>query len=130
MLDGPYAPAVGYDFRKARSSGNDAATATSPTAATSTTGVGKDRMSYNGKPVFALSGVTEQVRTELIEKIQQMNADISNKPNEYDPACTHILCTKPNRGEKILSGIAAGKWLLCTKYINDSCEAGYFLNVS
>ncbi|XP_055612855.1 LOW QUALITY PROTEIN: DNA topoisomerase 2-binding protein 1-A [Uranotaenia lowii] len=88
----------------------------------------KDQMSYRGTPVFALSGVNEDLRMELSKKIQELGGELSTKPNEYDPICTHILCGKPNRGEKILSGIAAGKWLLCTKYIDDSCSNGYFLN--
>lgn len=87
-----------------------------------------NRMRHQGKPVFAMSGVNDQQRATLVDKIQQLGGLLSTKPNEYDKACTHILCGKPNRGEKILSGIAGGKWLLCIKYIEDSCEAGHFLD--
>ncbi|XP_058825988.1 DNA topoisomerase 2-binding protein 1 [Topomyia yanbarensis] len=87
-----------------------------------------NRMSYKGTPVIVISGVNDQQRPELMEMVKQLGGELSTKPTEYDPACTHIVCGKPNRGEKILSGIAAGKWLLCTKYLHDSCKAGYFLN--
>uniref|UniRef100_A0A182JW07 BRCT domain-containing protein n=1 Tax=Anopheles christyi TaxID=43041 RepID=A0A182JW07_9DIPT len=85
-------------------------------------------MKYRGTPVFAISGVPENVRLELAKKIEQLKGQLASDPNRYDPACTHILCGKPNRGEKMLSGIAAGKWLLSTKYLDDSFEAGYFLD--
>nr|XP_029713990.1 DNA topoisomerase 2-binding protein 1-like [Aedes albopictus]XP_029713991.1 DNA topoisomerase 2-binding protein 1-like [Aedes albopictus] len=119
MLDAPYAPAVGWcdptEFDRERRFG-------------STSEAEMNRMIYQGTPVFALSGVNDDLRAELVRKIQRLKGEVSTKPNEYDPACTHILCSKPNRGEKILSGIAAGTWLLCTKYIDDSCKAGHFLN--
>ncbi|XP_053692847.1 DNA topoisomerase 2-binding protein 1-A [Sabethes cyaneus] len=89
---------------------------------------GGNGMIYTGTPVFAISGVPEQQRSALMERIKQLGGELSGKPNEYDPACTHIICGKPNRGEKILSGIASGKWLLCSKYLDDSCKAGFFLN--
>uniref|UniRef100_A0A182NQG7 BRCT domain-containing protein n=1 Tax=Anopheles dirus TaxID=7168 RepID=A0A182NQG7_9DIPT len=85
-------------------------------------------MKYRGTPVFAISGVPDNVRLELAEKIRQLEGQLSSDPSRYDPACTHVLCGKPNRGEKMLSGIAAGKWLLSTKYLDDSFEAGYFLD--
>lgn len=81
-----------------------------------------------GKPIFALSSVNDQQRAALVQKIQDLGGLLPSKPNEYDKACTHILCGKPNRGEKNLSEIAAGKWLLCIKYVEDSSEAGYFLD--
>uniref|UniRef100_A0A182MVT2 BRCT domain-containing protein n=1 Tax=Anopheles culicifacies TaxID=139723 RepID=A0A182MVT2_9DIPT len=85
-------------------------------------------MKYRGTPVFAISGVPENVRLELARKIEHLKGQLASDPNRYDPNCTHILCGKPNRGEKMLSGIAAGKWLLSTKYLDDSFEAGYFLD--
>ncbi|XP_055550618.1 DNA topoisomerase 2-binding protein 1-A [Wyeomyia smithii] len=85
-------------------------------------------MIYKGTPVFAISGVSDTQRLSVMEKVKQLGGELSTKPNEYDPACTHIICGKPNRGEKILSGIAAGKWLLCYKYLDDCCTAGQFLN--
>lgn len=88
------------------------------------------RMQYQGRPIFAMSSVADQQKATLVQKILDLGGQLSSKPNEYDKACTHILCGKPNRGEKILSGIAAGKWLLCAKYIEDSSKAGHFLGVS
>uniref|UniRef100_A0A182VZQ1 BRCT domain-containing protein n=1 Tax=Anopheles minimus TaxID=112268 RepID=A0A182VZQ1_9DIPT len=85
-------------------------------------------MKYRGTPLFAISGVTDIVRLELTEKIEHLKGQVASDPTRYDPDCTHILCGKPNRGEKMLSGIAAGKWILSTKYLDDSFEAGYFLD--
>ncbi|XP_055635302.1 DNA topoisomerase 2-binding protein 1-A [Toxorhynchites rutilus septentrionalis] len=99
-----------------------------PTEQGSVQRVGENNAKSYTRRIFALSGVNDAMRTELMKKVLELKAELSTKPNEYDPACTHILCGKPNRGEKILSGIAAGKWLLCTKYIDDSCKAGFFLN--
>uniref|UniRef100_A0A182Q3E0 BRCT domain-containing protein n=1 Tax=Anopheles farauti TaxID=69004 RepID=A0A182Q3E0_9DIPT len=87
-----------------------------------------NRMKCPATPVFSISGVADNVRLELIQKIKQLNGQLTSDPNRYDATCTHILCGKPNRGEKMLSGIAAGKWLLSTKYLDDSFEAGYFLD--
>lgn len=130
MLDAPYAPAVGWcdptEFDRERRFGNGATAG--PSAAPTGSDADRNRMIFKGTPVFALSGVNDELRTELMKKIIQLKGEVSTKPNEYDPICTHILCSKPNRGEKILSGIAAGKWLLCTQYIDDSCKAGHFLN--
>ncbi|KFB41202.1 AGAP002760-PA-like protein [Anopheles sinensis] len=78
--------------------------------------------------VFAISGVQEDVRVALAKKIEHLKGRLASDPNRYDPACTHIVCGKPNRGEKMLSGMAAGKWILSTKYLDDSYEAGYFLD--
>uniref|UniRef100_A0A8D8H7M7 DNA topoisomerase 2-binding protein 1-A n=1 Tax=Culex pipiens TaxID=7175 RepID=A0A8D8H7M7_CULPI len=86
-----------------------------------------NRMQHQGRPIFAMSSVADQQKATLVQKILDLDGQLSSKPNEYDKACTHILCGKPNRGEKILSGIAAGKWLLCAKYIEDSSAAGHFL---
>ncbi|XP_050068069.1 DNA topoisomerase 2-binding protein 1-A [Anopheles maculipalpis] len=85
-------------------------------------------MKHKGIPVFAISGVPENVRQDLARKIEHLQGQLASDPNRYDPECTHILCGKPNRGEKMLSGIAAGKWLLSTKYLDDSYDAGYFLD--
>uniref|UniRef100_A0AAG5CVL1 BRCT domain-containing protein n=1 Tax=Anopheles atroparvus TaxID=41427 RepID=A0AAG5CVL1_ANOAO len=85
-------------------------------------------MKHRGTPTFAISGVQEEVRVSLAQKIEQLQGRLAPDPNRYDPACTHILCGKPNRGEKMLSGIAAGKWILSTKYLDDSHDAGYFLD--
>ncbi|KAL1397458.1 hypothetical protein pipiens_009756 [Culex pipiens pipiens] len=62
-------------------------------------------------------------------ELERTNANLMQHQGRPDlrHARTHILCGKPNGGEKILSGIAAGKWLLCAKYIEDSSEAGHFL---
>lgn len=68
----------------------------------------------------------ERIMTLIVE----LKGTICENRSGYDPTCTHVVCEKPSRSEKIFSAIAAGKWLLAPKYILESAEAGYFLNVS
>ncbi|XP_052869521.1 DNA topoisomerase 2-binding protein 1 [Anopheles cruzii] len=88
-----------------------------------------DRMKHNGTPVFTISNVqNDENRVELAKQIEALNGRLAADVNRYDPTCTHIVCGMPNRGEKILAGIAAGKWLLSTKYLQDSYQKGHFLD--
>ncbi|XP_035774152.1 DNA topoisomerase 2-binding protein 1-A-like [Anopheles albimanus] len=84
------------------------------------------RMLYRGTPLFAISGVSEEMRVQLVQHIQELKGEVADL-SRYDPACTHVISSRPNRGEKTLSAIAAGKWVLSTKYIEDSLQAGFFL---
>ncbi|XP_050100587.1 DNA topoisomerase 2-binding protein 1-A [Anopheles aquasalis] len=85
------------------------------------------RMVYRGTPLFAISGVSDEMRVQLVQHIQQLNGQVADM-TRYDPSCTHVISNRPNRGEKTLSAIAAGKWVLSTKYIEDSLQAGFFLD--
>lgn len=66
----------------------------------------------------------------MMTQIVELNGTICENRSGYDPTCTHVVCEKPSRSEKIFSAIAAGKWLVSPKYITESAEAGHFLNVS
>ncbi|ETN58499.1 DNA topoisomerase 2-binding protein 1 [Anopheles darlingi] len=85
------------------------------------------RMKHRGTPLFAISGVSEETRLQLVEQIKQLKGEVADL-SRYDPACTHVISSRPNRGEKTLSAIAAGKWVLSTSYIEDSLENGFFLD--
>lgn len=65
----------------------------------------------------------------MIQQIEHLGGKVSDLSN-YDPKCTHLLCSKPARNEKSLSCMAAGKWVLHTSYLKQSLEAGYFVDVS
>ena len=47
----------------------------------------------------------------------------------FNPACTHLVVGKPNRNEKYLAAVAAGKWVLHVSYLESSREAGCFVKV-
>ncbi|KAH8287470.1 hypothetical protein KR054_008313, partial [Drosophila jambulina] len=87
------------------------------------------RMQHQGIPCFSIScGDDDEKRAELSERITQLGGKLCENLVNYDSACTHLLCERPNRGEKMLACIAAGKWILHTQYI-DQCHArGYFLD--
>lgn len=66
-------------------------------------------------------------RDDIIAKIIQLGGEVLD--HVFDDKTTHIFCDKLNRGEKILSAIASGKWILSSKYVEDSAESQEFLNV-
>ncbi|XP_017035833.3 DNA topoisomerase 2-binding protein 1-A [Drosophila kikkawai] len=87
------------------------------------------RMQHQGMPCFSIScGDDDEKRAELSERITQLGGRLCENLVNYDSACTHLLCERPNRGEKMLACIAAGKWILHTQYI-DQCHArGHFID--
>lgn len=79
---------------------------------------------------FSLSGIgDETTRSNMVKQIEQLGGLVSDLTN-YDPSCTHLLCSKPARNEKSLSCMAAGNWVLHISYLEKSLESGYFLDVS
>lgn len=46
----------------------------------------------------------------------------------FDPGCTHFVCEKPNRGEKMLGCISSGKWVLSIKYIEECFAKDVFID--
>ncbi|XP_018580230.1 DNA topoisomerase 2-binding protein 1 [Anoplophora glabripennis] len=77
--------------------------------------------------IFILTGVGESDRSKMVEELESLGATVSDLSN-YDPTGSHLLCPKPARNEKILSCMAAGKWILHTSYLEKSLEAGHFLD--
>lgn len=78
-------------------------------------------------PFFIQSGL--DTNAEHVAMIQEMHGEIQKKKNtEYDPKCTHLICHKLGRVEKALCAIAAGKWIVPLRYIQESCEAKEFLD--
>lgn len=77
-----------------------------------------------------MSGIADDsTRSNMKAQIEQLGGLVSDLAN-YDPSCTHLLCTKPARNEKSLSCMAAGKWVLHVSYLEKCVEAGKFLDVS
>lgn len=84
------------------------------------------RASGREPPYFITSGL--EVDAAYVKMIQDMRGDIQKKKGEYDPKCTHVICLKPARVEKVLCAMAAGKWIVPLRYIEDSCGAKEFLD--
>ncbi|ALC49297.1 mus101 [Drosophila busckii] len=92
---------------------------------------GSPRMRYPGTPCFSISSSEDEPkRLQLIERINALGGKVCQQLGNYDASCTHLLCERPNRGEKMLGCIAAGKWVLNIEYI-EACHArGAFLDES
>lgn len=69
-----------------------------------------------------------QIKSQIIEQIQQLNGELNTTldPNQL---FTHLICESVGKSEKTFSAIASGAWILHTKYITDSVQAGHFLDV-
>ncbi|EDW48793.1 GM17634, partial [Drosophila sechellia] len=90
---------------------------------------GSPKMQHAGIPCFSIScGDDDEKRAELIARITQLGGKVCENLVNYDDSCTHLLCERPNRGEKMLACIAAGKWILNIQYIDQSHARGGFLD--
>lgn len=83
-----------------------------------------------GVPCFSISCHSEDVKNVLVKRITSLNGKVCENLVKYDSKCTHFICEKPSRSEKMMSCMAAGKWVLGLNYIYKSYEAKQFLNVS
>ena len=79
-------------------------------------------------PLFMISGADVSEKEVITTQLTNLGAKVSNLPN-YDPESTHLISAKPCRNEKILSSIAAGKWILHISYVQCCVNAGKLLNV-
>lgn len=73
--------------------------------------------------------MSSAIDIELKNKIEALGGTVCEESAQFDPTCTHLICSKPNQSEKTLSVIASGRWLLCPAYVEESFKAGHFLNV-
>lgn len=80
--------------------------------------------------IFSISSTSEDLKAQLIEQIQRLGGKVSENMSKFDNECTHMLCERPCRSEKVLSCISAGKWFMCYEYIFKSAENGSFVDVS
>lgn len=72
---------------------------------------------------------SNQVKEEFEQAIKELGGEISTEAN-FDPSATHIISMRPAKNEKILGGIASGKWILHLLYIQECQKHGKFLDVS
>lgn len=69
-----------------------------------------------------------QKRGEICNTIKSLGGDISEL-GHYDDSATHVVCNNPSRNEKVLSSMAAGKWIVHADFVQKSGEQGKFLPV-
>ncbi|XP_071479433.1 SMC5-SMC6 complex localization factor protein 1-like [Diadema antillarum] len=74
---------------------------------------------------FLLTGFTEEQRRDCCAKVVALGG-YYHEGTAYVKSCTHIICDKPMRSEKFLSGCASGKWILKPTYIRSSADQGYW----
>ncbi|XP_001633927.2 uncharacterized protein LOC5513685 isoform X2 [Nematostella vectensis] len=83
--------------------------------------------SLRQKYSFLLSSFASDEKESLAKKIDILGGTYTETPH-FITSCTHIVCNKPNRGEKFLCGCATGKWLLRKEYLEDSFAAQQWLD--
>lgn len=81
-------------------------------------------------PCFTISCTNEELKNTLIKQIHALQGQVCENFMKYDSSCTHFICEKPSRSERMLSCVAAGKWVLGLDYIQESFKAKRFLDVS
>ncbi|XP_054728937.1 DNA topoisomerase 2-binding protein 1 [Anastrepha obliqua] len=85
-------------------------------------------MQYKGTPRFSISCVDEDIRNDVINKIHKLGGTVSENLVNFDPDCTHFICERPNRGEKMLGCVSSGKWVLSLKYIEECYAKDVFVD--
>jgi len=67
------------------------------------------------------------LKDECIEVVKKLGGTVLDYAN-YDPSITHIVVAKVGTNEKLLTSVAAGKWVLHPDWLTDSGQAGRFLH--
>ncbi|XP_045617941.1 DNA topoisomerase 2-binding protein 1 isoform X2 [Procambarus clarkii] len=76
--------------------------------------------------IIVLLGMSEEEKSKYTEMIEELGGTISMDQN-FDPLSTHVVTGRPSRSERHLASIASGKWMLRSSFIEDSFEAGCFV---
>lgn len=79
-------------------------------------------------PVFRImfSGMTQADRDSCTSIIETLGGTVL-EASHYDSTCTHLVVAKVGCNEKLLTSIAAGKWVLHPCWLSDSENEGRFL---
>lgn len=80
-------------------------------------------------PVYRVvfSTMDQEQREHCTAVVEQLGGTVLN-PTHYDPMLTHIVVSRMGSNEKLLTSVAAGKWVLHPDWLVDSGQAGRFLN--
>ncbi|CAO1338865.1 unnamed protein product [Diamesa serratosioi] len=84
------------------------------------------KMSSTSSPIFVLTNVDTQLKEQILANIDLLGGEL--QMNElFTRSATHVICTVPHRGEKFLSAVSAGFYVLHSDYIAKCIEHGFFL---
>jgi topoisomerase (DNA) II binding protein 1 len=75
------------------------------------------------------SGMALDDRDSCTAIIEKLGGTVL-EANHYDPTCTHLVVAKVGSNEKLLTSIAAGKWILNPEWLNASEKEHRFLDES
>lgn len=79
-------------------------------------------------PVYRImfSGMAQADRDRCTYIIETLGGTIL-EASHYDPTCTHLVVAKVGCNEKLLTSIAAGKWVLNPEWLSESEKENRFL---
>lgn len=79
-------------------------------------------------PVYRImfSGMTLADRDSCTPIIEMLGGTVL-EASHYDPTCTHLVVAKVGCNEKLLTSIAAGKWVVHPSWLSDSANEQRFL---
>jgi hypothetical protein len=72
------------------------------------------------------SGMALDDRDSCTAVIEELGGTVLES-NQYDPTCTHLVVAKVGSNEKLLTSIAAGKWILHPEWLIESEKEKRFL---
>ncbi|KAI9561348.1 hypothetical protein GHT06_012305 [Daphnia sinensis] len=73
------------------------------------------------------SGMSQEDRESCTEILEDLGGTVINA-NQYDPACTHLVVAKLGCNEKLLTSIAAGKWIVHPGWVYESEKMRRFVD--
>lgn len=62
-------------------------------------------------PCFSMTCANDEMRNQIIAQIIALKGKVCENLLKYDSTCTHFVCDKPKRSDKLMSCVAAGKWV-------------------
>ncbi|RHY34089.1 hypothetical protein DYB32_001171 [Aphanomyces invadans] len=77
--------------------------------------------------VFLLTGSHEDMAMDA-SIVMALGGTVLETKRAFDPACTHIICKDLRRTEKVVCGIASGKWILYPAYLKECLAKGMFVD--
>jgi len=76
---------------------------------------------------FILSAMSPQEKIHYSAMIESLGGVMCDTQH-FTLECSHVVIGAPNRNEKFLASVAAGKWILHKSYLEASRESGFFVS--
>ncbi|GMH35137.1 hypothetical protein BSKO_03005 [Bryopsis sp. KO-2023] len=73
------------------------------------------RRHSQAEPLFAISGMEKYEKTKITESLAEL--EVKTASGSYDPKTTHVVVPLLRRNDKTMCGMAAGKWILTSEYV-------------